>query len=345
MKKNNKGFTTTVLATSLATLGFVSYKVLKKKYPDKLSNFNDYIKNNILNFKEDENISFCSQNVDNNINSYNISTNDLLENTQNNHNVESNDKNNIQYNIDNTIENTKIENTTTKDLNTENLNKALDEQTKQDIQKHLDNIIEDNEKELKIPDNYIEDEIKYQLCLSNKETITKDVLKKLERIDFFEIDDNDINAYCEFLSKYTNIKSIVIDSLNPIKYNGNIAEFKPVNSLKDVSPINKLESLEELSFNWGIENIDFSSLKTLPNLKKLEIKFGMLNDISFINNFENLEYLEVMLANNIKDLNSLNNLSNLKTLYVYTNINIDTESLKNIKSLEYVYINGKKIQI
>ncbi len=322
MNENNKIVKVVIAITSLTTLGIISYKVLKKKYPNKLNNFSKYVKNNLLSFKED-NTKQTHTNIDKN--SFNfektIDTNNISNiNNSNTHN-DQNDNDDIDKS-----------------------NTLIEEKTKEDIQKHLDNIIQDNEKELIIPDNYIEDEIRYQLCLSNKESITKDILKNLVRIDFFEIDDNDIKIYCDFLNKYTNIKSIVIDSLNPLKYNGNINEYKSTHSLKDISPINKLQSLEELSFNWGIENIDFSSLCSLPNLKKLEIKFGMINNIDFITNFNNLEHLEIMLSNNIKDISCLTKLSKLNRLYIYTNTKIDTTCLKDMKSLEHIYINGESIK-
>ncbi|WP_250277497.1 hypothetical protein [[Clostridium] colinum] len=334
MKKNNKCITTSIVATSLATIGVISYKVLKKKYPAKLNVINKYIKNNILSFK--------NNNIEEDIYTKPLKSNKIKE-KEIITTIEEYKNNEVEKNINNNLE---IDNSMNYDFDNSILEENdFEDKAKQTIQKCLDDIIKDNEEDILIPDDYIEDEIRYQLCLSNKEPITKNILNKLERIDFFEIDDNDIKVYCEFLSKYTNIKSIVIDSLNPLKYDGKIENSSSKYCLKDISPINKLKFLEELSFNWGIEKIDFSTLKDLDKLKKLEIKFGMLNDITFISHLNNLEHIEIMLSNNVKDLSPIAQLENLKILYLYTNIKLDMEIFKNMKSLKKIYINGESITI
>lgn len=202
--------------------------------------------------------------------------------------------------------------------------------------------LEDNQ-DINFPDDYLEDEIRYQLCLSNNEKIELTTLKRLERIDFFELDNRELDIYCSFLAKYTNIKSIVIDALNPLKYGGDISETNI--SLTDISPLTKLCSLEELSFNWGISYIDFSILNKIKTLKKLEIKFGMVEDISFLQDMQNLEYLEIMLSSQIKDISNILNLNKLETLYLYSNININIEDVKNMTSLKYLYLNGESISL
>ncbi|WP_317368524.1 hypothetical protein [uncultured Tyzzerella sp.] len=377
MKKNKKGLKTSIIAASVTTVCFASYKILKAKYPDKFENFNTYLKNNLL----------PKNNVNDNIENdakekvYNIATKQIstkpLEKTPIN-NPSKDDTNNIVDdnntassvtidNIDNTdtiiINNNK--NNINEDIinfNEDNINEDIinfndtniidntnvnydlpKKEMEEDIEKYLDELSTNNNETIILPDKYIEQEIRYQLCLNNDDIITKPILQKLERIDFFEIDDNDMFHYCDFLGTYTKIKSIVIDSLNPLKYGNDAEKSNSVYCLKDVSPLNNLIYLEELSFNWGIENIDFSSLTKLSNLKKLEIKFGMLNDISFISNFKNLEHLEIMLSNNISDLSPILELSKLKRMYIYTNKKVDTDIFKNISSLKYLYINGESV--
>ena len=346
MKKNNKQITGSIVATSLATIGFISYKVLKKKYPTKVDSINKYVKDNLFNLKsfgkiEEELSSDSSENITIQ------DTANKIKNENNNISINNNENNMISTyedtNNNDTVSTDYIEDCDTNKVSAHFLN--CDEKTKEDIQEHLDNLISEDNQSVIMPDDYIEDEIRYQLCLSKKEIITKNVLKKLERIDFFEIDDNDLDIYCYFLNEYTNIKSIVIDALNPLKYDSKIEDSDYKHCLKNISPINNLQYLEELSFNWGIENIDFSSLTNLKNLKKLEIKFGMLSDISFISNLTGLEHLEVMVSNNVRDLTPLTNLTNLKMLYIYTNIKLDISILKGIKSLEKIYINGESVVI
>lgn len=269
MGKNKKYLTASIITTSLVALGFLSYKLLKNKYPNKV----EALKNPVI----DDNKEIISK-----------------------------DKQKIYE--------------------------------KEDIQKQINKLIEENNTNIIIPDNYLEDEIRYQLCLNNGEEITKNTLEKLEKLDFFEIDDNDINIYCNFLSKYTNIKSININSINPLKYS---SSNKSKSYLKNISPLNKLSSLTNLSFNYGIENIDFSTLKCCPNLKKLEIKFGMLKTIDFLYNLKSIEHLELMLSNNITDLTPITALNHLKTLSLYTNKTIDLNILKNIESLKSIYLNGE----
>ena len=409
MKKNQKGFITSILAISLTTIGFVSYKFLKSKYPDKFNNFNDSSKNDLL-YKKDNDVDLEVQekifkkNISkeitkkqkedintsstNDINSFHTSTNqdtnipidfninlkeesnnfissnndlqedpintissdnDLQEESNNfissdndlqeeSNNFISSD-NDLQEESNNTI-------SSDNDLQEESNNTiSSDNDLQEESNNNLDELVENDNETIIIPDSYIEQEIRYQLCLNSDDRITKSILKKLGRIEFFEINDNDMLYYCDFLNEYTNIKCIVIDSLNPLKYGNNTENSTSKYCLKNISPLNKLSYLEELSFNWGIENIDFSSLNNLPNLKKLEIKFGMLNDISFISNLKNLEYLEIMLSNNITDLSPIINLPNLNRLYLYSNKKIDTEILKNIENLKYAYINGESINI
>lgn len=367
MKKNQKGFITSILAISLTTIGFVSYKFLKSKYPDKFNNFNDSSKNDLL-YKKDNDVDLEVQekifkkNISkeitkkqkeaintsstNDINSFHTSTNqdtnipiDFNINLKEEPNNPISSDNDLQEESNNFI-------SSNNDLQEDPINTiSSDNDLQEESNNNLDELVENDNETIIMPDSYIEQEIRYQLCLNSDDRITKSILKKLGRIEFFEINDNDMLYYCEFLREYTNIKCIVIDSLNPLKYGNNTENSTSKYCLKNISPLNELPYLEELSFNWGIENIDFSSLNNLPNLKKLEIKFGMLNDISFISNLKNLEYLEIMLSNNITDLSPIINLPNLNRLYLYSNKKIDTEILKNIENLKYAYINGESINI
>lgn len=367
MKKNQKGFITSILAISLTTIVFVSYKFLKSKYPDKFNNFNDSSKNDLL-YKKDNDVNLEVQekifkkNISkeitkkqkeaintsstNDINSFHTSTNqdtnipiDFNINLKEEPNNPISSDNDLQEESNNFI-------SSNNDLQEDPINTiSSDNDLQEESNNNLDELVENDNETIIMPDSYIEQEIRYQLCLNSDDRITKSILKKLGRIEFFEINDNDMLYYCEFLREYTNIKCIVIDSLNPLKYGNNTENSTSKYCLKNISPLNELPYLEELSFNWGIENIDFSSLNNLPNLKKLEIKFGMLNDISFISNLKNLEYLEIMLSNNITDLSPIINLPNLNRLYLYSNKKIDTEILKNIENLKYAYINGESINI
>ena len=338
MKKNKKN--ATIFSISLVGLSFVSYKILKKTNPEKIDNLKQQIKNlyNSKNKKnETENLEKKETLPVNNIENINS------KNTNNDNSFFNIKINNVENDSIDNLENTSLDIITENivDITTENKeDKEFSiKHTKQDIEEHTNKHTES----ITIPDGYIEDEIRYQLCLSSKDPIDRNILSKLKRIDFFEINDIDISIYCEFLSEYTQIKSIVIDNLNPLKYNDNSKDTPPYCHLKDISPINKLEYLEELSFNWGIENIDFSVLENLPNLKKLEIKFGMLSNIDFLSKFENLEYLEVMLSNNISNFSPITNLDKLKSLYIYTNSKIDNSMFKNMKNLDKLYINGENI--
>ena len=367
MKKNQKGFITSILAISLTTIGFVSYKFLKSKYPDKFNNFNDSSKNDLL-YKKDNDIDLEVQekifkkNISkeitkkqkeaintsstNDINSFHTSTNQDT-NIPIDFNINLKEEPNNPISSDNDLQEDPINTISSdNDLQEESNNFiSSDNDLQEESNNNLDELVENDNETIIMPDSYIEQEIRYQLCLNSDDRITKSILKKLGRIEFFEINDNDMLHYCEFLREYTNIKCIVIDSLNPLKYGNNTENSTSKYCLKNISPLNELPYLEELSFNWGIENIDFSSLNNLPNLKKLEIKFGMLNDISFISNLKNLEYLEIMLSNNITDLSPIINLPNLNRLYLYSNKKIDTEILKNIENLKYAYINGESINI
>ena len=121
MKKNIKNISTPIIATSLATIGFVSYKILKKKYPQKIDNVNENIKNSLNNLKiktKQENQQYNKNNFD---------KTHKNKHTFNNINIPNNQDNLNNYNVDNknSISNNE------KIKNDKNLNNNID--TKENI--------------------------------------------------------------------------------------------------------------------------------------------------------------------------------------------------------------------
>lgn len=164
----------------------------------------------------------------------------------------------------------------------------------------------------------------------------------LENFDFL----NDVNIDLKHLSlhqTYSKKPQInIISRFNQLEYlylegqSNGIESIKALENLQKVilrsvstANLNYLSGLKQL---WSVDIKlggikDFTALKTLPNLKYLEIwQVRKLTDISFITDLIPLQYLFLQSLPNIIALPELNKLINLRRVYL--------ENLKGLKRLD-----------
>ena len=91
-------------------------------------------------------------------------------------------------------------------------------------------------------------------------------------------------------------------------------------------------------------NNDFSFLKNIKNVKKIEINYSKIDDFNFLRYIPELEYLDINEIDGNPDILAIGELYSLKTL----NLNlrkstkqIDLACLKNLRNIERLYFKGK----
>jgi hypothetical protein len=118
-------------------------------------------------------------------------------------------------------------------------------------------------------------------------------------------------------------------------------------SEKETEEINKYfgENSEKiLRLYWFEENNDFSFLKNIKNVKKLEINYSKIDDFDFLGNIDTIEYLDINEIDGNQDITPIGELKSLKTL----NLNLrkatktnDLSCLNNLVNLEELDFQGK----
>ena len=127
--------------------------------------------------------------------------------------------------------------------------------------------------------------------------------------------------------------SPVVSDLTGLEFATNLVTLR-LNGISDVSPLENLVNLEELSLNWGGIS-DVSLLKNLVKLEKLHLNGNDISDVSPLKNLVKLEELELEF-NDISDVSPLKNLVNLKTLDLTGNTVSDVSPLENLINLTYL---------
>ncbi len=89
---------------------------------------------------------------------------------------------------------------------------------------------------------------------------------------------------------------------------------------------------------------DYSFLKDLPNLTQLNLGSNAISDISFLKDLLNLTHLNLS-SNAISDISSLKNLTNLTDLYLNYNKISDISPLKGLSNLTYLYLRNNQIKV
>jgi hypothetical protein len=118
-------------------------------------------------------------------------------------------------------------------------------------------------------------------------------------------------------------------------------------SVKECQEINRhfLENNKKIfRLYWFEGNNDFTFLKNIKNIKKLQINYSKIENFDFLKYIPEIEYLDVNEIDGNPDILAIGELYALKTL----NLNlrkstkqIDLDCLKNLTNIEKIYFAGK----
>ena len=174
-------------------------------------------------------------------------------------------------------------------------------------------------------------ELKTILDPSLEVQIRYNISKNIDRIT------NEDLLHVDSVMLFVNTKS-KIQSLNGIENCRNIRFLSLWNqNVSEITQINRLSNLVELSLsqNWNV--VDVSPLNNLSNLKKLDLQSNSINDITALGTLVNLEYLNVM-ENPINNFSPLANLVKLKELWIdYSNCD-EIEFVRELDSLSLFWM-------
>jgi hypothetical protein len=95
---------------------------------------------------------------------------------------------------------------------------------------------------------------------------------------------------------------------------------------------------------YWFEDNNFSFLKDLKNISKLEISYSKLSDFGFLENVPDIEYLNINEISGNPEITPIGNLKNLKTLNLNLRKSTKQNNLKplnNLSLLEKLYFQGK----
>jgi Leucine-rich repeat (LRR) protein len=123
------------------------------------------------------------------------------------------------------------------------------------------------------------------LSLSGLPIIEDDLLMNLTNLEQLE----SLEVYIDFIENLPTNRLVNLKKLN-------LSIFTPSNpnlDIIDLSPIAELVNLEELTIFTSCHDTFLSPLKTLPNLRKLDIEFEDIKDIESLIEFSHLEELTV----------------------------------------------------
>ena len=91
-------------------------------------------------------------------------------------------------------------------------------------------------------------------------------------------------------------------------------------------------------------NNDFTFLKNIMNVKKLEINYSTIDNFNFLRYMPEIEYLDINEINGNPDISAVGELYSLKTLNLNlrkSTVKTDLNFLKNLKNIEELYLAGK----
>lgn len=111
----------------------------------------------------------------------------------------------------------------------------------------------------------------------------------------------------------------------------------------DLSELNKLINLKELSIYSQLNITTFNFISNMSNLEKLIISNSNISDFKFIKGNSKLTYLDLS-NNNIGDLNGIQNLSQLKYLNLTRNSITDVYHISNLINLTHLFISENPIE-
>ena len=148
--------------------------------------------------------------------------------------------------------------------------------------------------------------------------------------------------------KFLNILNSKIKNLAPIAFchrleNLTLAFCK---NIEDISPLASLHNLVSLNcFFMGITNsetFNFTPLRNLNNLKKIDFGGIIIDNLDFITNLQNLESLSLAFAGVGKGFPNNAYQVLMKEKFAYK-IHADLDSIRNLKKIRSIFINGTNI--
>lgn len=177
----------------------------------------------------------------------------------------------------------------------------------------------------------------------------KDVNPNLKQLSLHQTKSKKPNL--NLIDKFTNLEFLYLE--------GQSKGIEKINSLKKLKEItlrsistDNLDYLNELQDLWsvdiklgGIKNFD--ALKTLPNLKYLELwQVRDLSDLSFIENLKNLQNLFIQSLSNVTYFPNLNNLGELRRIYLENLKGLkDIRNIKDIPNIEeFIFVDAKNFE-
>jgi hypothetical protein len=118
-------------------------------------------------------------------------------------------------------------------------------------------------------------------------------------------------------------------------------------TIKECQEINKhfIENPEKIfRLYWFEGNNDFTFLKNIKTIKKLQINYSKIDDFNFLKYMPEIEYLDINEIDGNPDILAIGELYLLKTLNLNlrkSTVQIDLKFLKNLKKIEQLYFAGK----
>ena len=175
---------------------------------------------------------------------------------------------------------------------------------------------------VEVPDPNLEELLREVLGLPAGESLTREVLLRLERIDAPRRGITDLTG----LEHATNLKWLGL----------------PNNEITDLSPLARLSRLEIL-YMWGNRVSDLSPLSNLTLLRELDLAGSRVSDLTPLANLTELELLNLGWNYLIEDIRPLANLTKLNSLWLPRNRIVDIGPLANLTELQELSIRGNPI--
>lgn len=175
-------------------------------------------------------------------------------------------------------------------------------------------------------------------------------LTNLKALDTENLKIGDLSPLTE-LKKLESLNNIELDSFTQLENIGTIKTLKSLNLSgtkyyhHDISPIAELTNLEylDISFLLNTKISNFSTFKSLSNLKNLVIFASNINSLEFLHDLTQLKSLSVYATKTIDDISCLSNLTALTSLNLSGNIISDISSLSNLTALTSLDLSGNII--
>lgn len=201
-----------------------------------------------------------------------------------------------------------------------------------------------------IPDNYLYQEILWQLDCYEGYTLTKDDIAGLDGLEVVNYSGKKKIKTLKGIEKFVHLRSLGIAD----------------NALTNLKGVECLTNLEELSIGKGnLKNID--EIKSLTKLKSLSLNGIKLEDWSVLSNLTNLESLNItdcgltgsdlenivskmtkltslgIAGSNINDLKSISGLTQLTSLSVNNSNLTSLNGVENLTKLENLDVSKNKL--